>query len=73
MAMRFVPTYLDGSNEVRFVPLDPAAGALPGFTHRVIINRCSVGFLSERFKPSAKVAAFWLGEHGHKAGVKATA
>lgn len=71
--MKFVPTYIDGQNEVRFCPLDPAQGALPGFSHRVIINRKSVGFLSDKYRPSAKVAAFWLKEHGHKVGVGSAA
>lgn len=64
--MRFIPTYTEASNEVRFVPLDPANGALPGFTHRVIVNRHSIGFQAEGFKPSAKAARFWLGEYARK-------
>lgn len=67
MIFRHIPTYSDGKNEVRFQPLNPADGALPGFTHRVIINRRSVGFLAETHKPSARVARWWFGEHGAKA------
>jgi len=68
---KMIPTYSDGSNEIRFLPLDQSKGALPGFTHRVIINRRSVGFLADTHKPSAKVAEFWMKEHGHKAGGEA--
>lgn len=66
-----IPTYSDGTNEIRFLPLNPSKGALPGFTHRVIINRRSVGFLAASHKPSAKVAEFWMKEYGHKAEVGA--
>lgn len=66
MAMRLIPTYFDDNgNTVTFVKL--GAGYPPPFTHRVIINRVAVGMLSQDYKPSAKVAEFFLKEHGHKA------
>lgn len=70
--MKCIPVYSDGTNEVRFLRLDPAKGSFPGFTHRVILNRRSIGFLSENHKPSAKAAAFYVAEHGHKAPPIAT-
>ena len=60
MALKMIPTYGDGTNEVRFIAIDHSKGAMPGFTHRIIVNRVSVGFLSAKFKPSAKVAEFFL-------------
>lgn len=71
MPMKPVPTYIDGKgNTVTFARLGEG---YPGFTHRVIINRVSVGLLSQKFKPNAKAAEYFLKEHGAKAGVQTPA
>lgn len=63
MTLKAVPTYSDGKHTVTFVALDPAKGAMPGFTHRVIINRKSVGFLNKDHKPSLKSAEYFLSKY----------
>lgn len=63
MTLKAVPTYSDGTHTVTFVALNPAQGSRPGFTHRVIINRKSVGFLNKDHKPSLKTARYYLDKH----------
>lgn len=60
MVLKLIPTYSDGTNQIAFIPLDPAKGAMPGFSHRVIVNRKSVGFLNKGHKPNLKSAEFFL-------------
>lgn len=60
MTLKAVPTYSDGKHTVTFVALDPTQGSRPSFTHRVIINRKSVGFLNKDHKPSLKSAEYFL-------------
>lgn len=70
MAMREVPTYRDDcGNMVVFVKFASDYN-MPGFTHRVIVNRTSVGFLKEGFKPSAKAADFFLQKLQEKVAVR---
>lgn len=60
MALKLVPTYSDGTNTVTFVDLDPKRGARPGFSHRVIVNKKSVGFLQQGHRPNRKSAEYFL-------------
>lgn len=43
---------------VQFVP----CADVPGFTHRVIVDRERVGFLAASFRPNAKAAAYYLSD-----------
>jgi hypothetical protein len=66
--MTVVPTYscrVDGFGyTISFLLLNyEADGVLPGFTHRVIINRHMVGYLSAKFRPSKESARFFLEKH----------
>jgi hypothetical protein len=66
--MTVIPTYncrVDGFEyTISFLLLNPEAdGAMPGFTHRVIINKHMVGYLSYKFRPSKDFARFFLEKH----------
>jgi len=56
-----IPSYLVDGKLVQFWPVTN----VPGFTHRVVIDRESVGFLSNDYRPSGKVAIFFT-EQGTK-------
>lgn len=60
MVLKLVPTYSDGTNTVTFVNLAPKQGERPGFSHRVIVNRKSVGFLHKHHRPNRKNAEYFL-------------
>lgn len=67
-AMKMVPTFhclVDGFGyTIQFAALTlEGDGARPGFTHRVIVNRHSVGFLAEGQRPSRKSARFFLDKY----------
>lgn len=63
--LSFTPRFWDHATkaDLLFVPLDPSRGALPGFTHRVVIDGQSVGFLSQDHHPNAKAARYFLDKH----------
>ncbi len=59
-----IPTYLDkNGNTVVFAK----CCSVPGFTHRVLINRRAVDWLSNEYKPSAKTAEYFFTKHGSAA------
>lgn len=73
--MKVIPTFhckVDGFGyTISFILLNPEAdGAVPGFTHRVIINRHMVGYLSDKCRPSKDTARFFLEQHVSKSEAK---
>lgn len=58
------------SSKVEFWPISCATVnpdyTVPGFSHRVIVNRRIVDWLSDSEKPSAKNALFFLEKHATK-------
>ena len=62
MPFKQVPLFRDDDgNEVRFVKPDPARGATPGYTHRVVVNgKMTSLWLGDGWKPSAKSAQYML-------------
>ena len=63
MAITVRKSYIDEiGNECHFVKIDNA----PGFSHRVIVNKKQVAWLSDQFRPSEKTAEFFINEHGIK-------
>jgi hypothetical protein len=73
--MKVVPSFyctVDGFGyTITFHRLNHEAdGAVPGFTHRVIINRHMVGYLSEKCRPSKDSARFFLEQHISKSEAK---
>lgn len=66
--MKLVPTFhcrVDGFGyTIQFLALNPEHdGARPGYTHRVTVNKHSVGFLAEAHRPSRKAARYFLDMH----------
>jgi|HubBroStandDraft_2_1064218.scaffolds.fasta_scaffold269998_4 hypothetical protein len=47
----------ESGNVVGFIPMTN----VPGYTHKVIVNREQVGWLGDGWKPCAKSAAYFLG------------
>jgi hypothetical protein len=52
------PTFVADGRTVQFVPCT----GVPGFTHRVIVDRERVGFLANGFRPNAKAAVYYLSD-----------
>lgn len=60
MAITVRKSYVDeAGNECHFVKLENA----PGFTHRVIVNRKQVDWLTVGFRPSEKSAEYFINKH----------
>lgn len=68
MAITVRKSYVDEiGNECHFVKLENVPGSTNcGFSHRVIVNRKQVAWLSKKFRPSEKCAEFFIEKHGNK-------
>jgi hypothetical protein len=59
VGMTRIPTYFHDGRQIQFWP----EKRVPGFTHRVVIDRVAVDWLAQEYKPNGTAARFFLEKH----------
>ena len=59
--MKTIPTFMaENGDFIQFFRVTPP---VPGYSHRVTINRAAVDWLSDNSRPSKKTAEYFHGKH----------